>query len=939
MSSKNTNPLLQSLKKETGSIPVAQLVRQTDLAVTLSKLVKPQTTVRRDQYGNREMIMPDISSLQSVSQSKVNDINDADTVMQLLPDMELGAQILQSSILAAKDMGDTTLTFLPPSDVVPAQTSAQMTDIIKDYFKNSYKIETKLQEWLRAILFERGSYTIAVIPENSLDEIITNNKNYSTESLSSVYDDKSQNLQPIGLLGKSDTFDEEKGRYEMNMKKGLGFSLEQYRPTSTQASDSDVLISMEAWDDNPDKNYALEGKYELFDPCISVTDNPAILSMGKLKDQLRTNAVSKMLGLGEDLSMESMGRFSEFEIENALYRQIQYKASPILSIKTNSQAYREAVGEPLILHIPSEAIIPVFIPGSPSQHVGYYVILDENGFPISKESNTDHYQSLNEMTASGKRSMASALIQRADRMYHGIDQDYNDKRKRNELAVTTYAEMVERDLISRLRNGIYGQSVKIGSVTEVFRIMFSRSLMQQHTQILFIPVELMTYMAFKFDDDGLGVSLLDNLKIINSLRVALMLAGTRSAVMNSIPRTKVNVKLDPNDPNPIKRREQFVNEYRMLRNSGNNGMPVGTTDPRVLEQWANQAGIEFSFTGHNDLPDMEVDINEHNSNVPQPDNELREQMDKKGIMGLGLTQENVDAAHGADFATTIQQNNLLFSRRVAQYQNAFHPLISDHVRKVVLNSPKLRGELNNVIMNNFEDVVKYLMPENTKASQISDAAKWKLSNQLLTTFMNKLNVSLPKPNGLSLKNKSEAFQEYMDSLDKSLEYVLSTESLPEGTIGRLSEAVDMARSVAKGHFAREWMVKNDYMPEVMELLSMDDDGKPVWNLWEVNASYAENMGKSLASFIDAVKNLRKTGDQYMEDNEQDDMGGDSGYSSDTSDDGDSSGEGGGDEFGMDGMDGGFGDDFSMDGEGGEGSGDGEEGDGGNNDDLGGMPDF
>jgi hypothetical protein len=905
-------------KRKGDSVPAMDLARNLNVSATLSKLIPDSNRPIRDIQGNRQDYAPDLGALSEISYDKIEDINHADTVMQLLPDTEICAQILVSSILSPKDMGETTLTYNPPTDVLPSKTAASLTNIIKDYFKENYKIEPKLQEWLRAILFEKGSYPIAVIPENSLDELITRGARVSMESLASVYDAEGSNMQPIGLLGKADVVDLNTGKVIRNKgPKGLGISLEQYDKVSDiKAEDGHMYIAMEKYEPeytNVDKKHKPTRKkeLELFDPCITVTDNPAVLSISSLKEQLRAQTVNQTI-----FGMESNVDFNDNELENMIYQKVQYQTAPIVALKTGEQAYRESVGEPLILHIPSESVIPVFIPGSPSQHVGYYVLLDDNGYPISKESNVDHYQELGDMTASGKRSMAGIISQRVHRMFEGRDyRDYN-KARRLEASVKAYADMVEKDLLSRLRNGIYGRSVKIGNTTEVFRIMFSRSLAQQHTQILFIPAEMMTYMAFRYDDNGVGVSLLDNLKIINSLRVALMLAGVRSSVMNSIPRTKVNVKLDPNDPNPIKRRDQFVHEYRNLRSSGNNGMPMGTTNPAVIEQWANQAGVEFSWSGHPDIPDMEVDISEYASSVPQPDTDLRDQMDKIGVLGIGLTPEVVDSSKGADFATTITHNNLLLTRRVGQYQEAYNPQISAHIRKHTLASPSIKKDLMNILMNDFNEIMTYIASdEKTDFSKISPQAKWKLCEKLLATFVNKLEVTLPKPNSLPLKTKQEAFEEYMTSVDKAMEYVLSTDVLPEGVVGELNQAVDMAVAVARSHFAREWMMKNDYMTELLDLLATDEKGEPIYNLWELNAQYSESKAKALALFIDKVKDLKRTGDQYMQSNEQDgDLGG--GDYSNTESSSDDNGSPEGDDFGMggDGLDGGM-DDFDLGGTG------------------------
>ena len=72
--------------------------------------------------------------------------------------------------------------------------------------------------------------------------------------------------------------------------------------------------------------------------------------------------------------------------------------------------------------------------------------------------------------------------------------------------VSTYQDVVEADLLARLRNGIYSSSAKIASNQEIFRIMLSRSLAGDMTQVLWVPKELLTYVAFEYDEDGVKLS-------------------------------------------------------------------------------------------------------------------------------------------------------------------------------------------------------------------------------------------------------------------------------------------------------------------------------------------------------------------------------------------------------------------------------------------------
>ena len=62
-----------------------------------------------------------------------------------------------------------------------------------------------------------------------------------------------------------------------------------------------------------------------------------------------------------------------------------------------------------------------------------------------------------------------------------------------------YADIVERDLIERLKNGLYGATLELGKVQEIYRIMLARSFANQYTQIIFLPTELVEYFAYKYN--------------------------------------------------------------------------------------------------------------------------------------------------------------------------------------------------------------------------------------------------------------------------------------------------------------------------------------------------------------------------------------------------------------------------------------------------------
>lgn len=856
------------------SVPVLDLVRDKITASVVSKIVSDDTYVKRvDKNGERELLPPDFIETNRISQEKMQDITDAESVMQMLPDLELGAQILISCILSPKDMQTVELIHNPPEKLFPPSVVSLMVNKIRDFLSNDYKIEPRLPLILRDILFNTGSYPVAVIPENSIDEIINGVEKTSMESLldhgflEKIKGSDNSFIKSLGLLGSPN----------QNQNKKKLFSLENYSDEfNLNSKDYKINFSLENLENSRIENNELfklineENKqkrnYEDSD-LFTVTDNYAALSFPFLLSKIKEESIYGKLN---SPTLENFtGRLSNKDIELLLNRKVDYGVNFVKKVKTSEQCFRSSVGEPLVMHFPSESVINVYVPGTTSESVGHFIVCDENCYPISRNSEVDHYRDLYNISNNNKNLMASNLIDKAKTMNYGYRVGDDLIRERINYAAKTYGEIIENDLINRLKNGVYGSSVKISNYTEIYRVMLARALKQQRTQLIFIPSELMTYMAFNYDNNGIGYSLLDKLKVINSLAIHLLLANVRSGVMNSIPRTKVDVQLDENTPDNLKVRSTVMHEYLQLRQSGNYGMPLGTSDPVAITEWANKAGIEFSFSGDPKQPDMKVDISEYNSNQPKADSDLIDELKRLRLNGIGLTPEIVDASNAPDFATSIIQESLLFARRTQQKQNEFIPYLSDHIRKLLLNSPKMIASLKDVIEDNFDSIIKLLLPESKDEKfNLDDQDKEKIKSKLIKVFIEKYEVSLPKPDSLSITAKSDAFSVYMDSINKAIEYYISNEAIPEEYSGvNMQDVLGSVKNMVIAHFARKWMSENDFLTELGDMISLNEDGESQFNLLEVNKDFMEKMIKSIGGVLESAKPIAKSADAVLSANE------------------------------------------------------------------------
>ena len=190
----------------------------------------------------------------------------------------------------------------------------------------------------------------------------------------------------------------------------------------------------------------------------------------------------------------------------------------MLRIKTLDELDKETVGNPLLLTPPIESLIPVHVPSSPSEHIGYFMIVDNHGNPIRATATQDYYADF-AYNAANMREMSSQLLANGRRSSEGR-RDMNDIMMFEEAA-KCYAEIIEDDLYQRLKSGVYGGNVKISRPTEIYRMMLARACSQMHTQLIYIPASLVVYAAFDYNDFGVGKSLVESTKILGAIRAIL----------------------------------------------------------------------------------------------------------------------------------------------------------------------------------------------------------------------------------------------------------------------------------------------------------------------------------------------------------------------------------------------------------------------------------
>ena len=864
-------------------------------AVT-DKLVPADTG---NSYGGKRRPLQtlDMTLFDQIGSATSENITAVKSLKQLLPDLELVSQIVVSSILSPKDLTGSELNYSVDPSRFNSDLAGPMLECIREYFENTYKMGELLPKPLEEALYGAGAYPLLILPENSIDVAINNPTRTSFESIRGEFDMRTNTIRSVGILGNAVR-------------------------VNTVSNESNVLASLESLLSPPSNAVkepydarvrALKMKGETdavmdFDPMTIVVDNPNILRLPQLYQKLRHDRLQDMLS-PRKLGLEAnRPRYYEHGLKDdkspdvgSFYRRRNFSHQPVLAMTPSSVLKDKPVGHPLVLHLPTESVIPVHVPSNPEEHLGYFVLLDELGNPLVRAIESDYYANMSAGLANN--DITNRLIQKTSTMTNGRMDPLSIKRRQVEQLTVVYGELMEEELNNRLRNGLYGENVQVGKPVDVYRIMFARALAKMRTQILYVPAEMLTYIAFDYNQFGIGESLIQKSKVIGGLRVMVAFANTMAALKNSISQVKMTINLDPNDDDPTGTVEFLVHEQAKLRSAS---FPLGRTDPADIINYFQNAGISVEVNGNTNYPETKVLLEDIQSARVKPDTEFEESLRKRHLMSLWTSPETVDAGANAQFATTVVLDNQLLAKRVILTQKRYMLFIQELIQKYTLSSGYLMEKLRQIVRENRgklteEDkrnadnasrgdqtgghrLVDSQKPQTQSGGhrliesqrtadstlneerplETSTTAKEETGNDdddvdgIIIDFVYSILTSLPAPDTTKLDTQAAAFTKYSETLDVMLAPFVNEDMMSTTEYAGMAQYVKGAVAAFKANFQRQWLRSNNVLPELEALAATEDADETAALIFESHEKHLyENFGKSFLAYLKSVAIAKK----------------------------------------------------------------------------------
>lgn len=827
----------------------------------LNSLLDKMVANTKPLQGNGQVHAPDQSVLRSISDVTTSNILDSKAVFELLPDVELACQVLVSTILSPKDMVNTIINYKVVEGSLPPDIANPLLEVVKRWFTNTYKINEKMEEWLSDVLFHKGSCPLLIMPESSIDAMINGTKVISKESLVNNLGPNGV-VKPLGFLGTPANKEYEGMGLESHFEQ-----LDKASPYFDIPKDR-ITVSVEAQQlfmgvEKPNSEIGLEFKTKL-----NITDNFDLLKMPELTKKIsefKANNIIKPklrteLGMeaGKPVNPKDLTELQLAKLNKSFYGKRNLKFTPgVVVPKFGMDAN---TGHPLWLKLPAESVIPVHVPSNPREHVGYFILLDMQGHPISNSNKTDTYSDLSR-NLTMRRELRVATNSSAGSVGFGTNA-YADQAGRVELdrMAESYGTIVEAELLARLRSGIYGNNVDVSAPEEVYRVMLARHLAEQKTTLMYVPAQLLTYMAFDYNDYGVGISLMDKTRVISSLRAVCIFANTMAAIKNATGKRVLNINLDPEDTNPIQTVNELIHHFI---NSNSASFPLGATSAKDFTDYLQKAGVSILVQGNSRYPSTSMTVDDKQSSIAMVDTQLTDDLKKIQTMSFGLSPETLDATQNVEFATSIVSSNLLLAKRTAIWSRVASNFLRKFVTTFIYNSQILVDMLKAVIKEKkiklpkeLSEIYKDYVDSN---GNVKADTKDGYLEFVIQYFLDNLLVELPQPDTVSLEAKVTALESYTKALDSLIDAYISSDTFSDITSPEaVSSNIDMYKASIRAYFIRCWALDNNFLPELQVLAEFDDGGNPVFDLVKSQGEYIERVNDVIADFTIYIAKQKAT---------------------------------------------------------------------------------
>ena len=599
-------------------------------------------------------------------QKQIQTVRDAKDIFAMLPDLRYAASLGTASILSTDDLLTISLIYTSGSKKLSLEMKSRLSGVLQGFFKDELKFNQKLYDIVYKMRYVNGSYPIVILPEASVSDLI--NGDYAGVGTERWSDNNSLNIYNVGLIGSPDDISVSAVGAERYFRKRK-------------------LAASKGYDTTLPIRQPLTNKTSLeFDIPLTLTDNIQVLRLPTIKRMHDADIASSMLGR----EAYGVSRNAEYYVQEEcekpdveLFASKTFKYQHLATLKATNMASRPSVDRPTLMDIPPEACCVVHSPGTFTAPIGVLIALDELGHPLAENN---HYTTVisnylrRNVTSDNIDAVAKGVGVAKDRVY-----EWTERR----LAELT-KNLVMTKFVNSLKNGNYGHSnITLADNPSFVRTMIATGLSQKRTQLLFVPIENITYFATSFNSDGTGLSIIEETKILASMRVGSKFAALHAAVNNARSITNIKITLDADDRDPESHIERVKSD---AANMINQPLPLTGSSDDWNKHLANN-GMVFSIQGNEHYPTTETEVSTDTNRYEYPDGEQEERNAKDMYTAFGVNPAVILDGSPVETATQVTVKDLHAARVAMVEQEKLAPLITHFVKNYTYADPLLLDAL------------------------------------------------------------------------------------------------------------------------------------------------------------------------------------------------------------------------------------------------------
>jgi len=821
-----------------------------------------------------------VSFLKPVHEKIGNNKLDAAKLRKLAPEIDQSRTLVASSILSPNDLQDGEFTF-DFDDVDTLQDEPELLDAITDlyshYFNGIMRLGIKSYEWIGEAMYGSGSKCILILPNNT--QIDLRHRSQATVSKSAY--------RPEAAFESFQSFCKKSDDYLFSGK-DLSWSA-YFKSEQSTVKVNDLVPSMEDYGVQIPTSFRSQEDISILrksgSPDLSMYGGQYVAGIEAMVINLKAKmAEGDIIRITENTDSFKYINTKKHKVEQNIWDKLAekygFKKRPareeVAILKDNPEGI-EQMGHPTVIELPSEAVIPIFIPGAPDQHLGYFVLLDMYGQPLTIENsgaaNTDTGCQPGSPNAAFEAMFGNNCCNASY---------FNNNNSYSQMGNLIFSNMLDGYIRTRMKGIFHRDDLELGRYNALSTLLFYRTLQAKESMLVFVPPMLMQYFAFEYEPlTGCGKSKLADIQFILSLRTTLMMANVVAAVNDAVEHKRIEFGVDDKNANIEGIMELIANIF-IEKNKLN-----GSVDPSEIMRDMYSNSLTIVPKNIPGLSDMQVDVQNSGGQSTRVDDQTLEQLNNLIVSQLDVPPSALNQLNEPEYARSLVVGNLFFAKKITRYQRIWCSLIDKFIRTYTLVDPVFRAALRKKIALYGKTPVKEKLPPKVAKLKMENPNMYSGElDDLADLILNRVKSNLPKPNIVVDKTQFEEITNYINNIQQLADTFFNQEMIPSDD--QLAQA---SLPVMKAKWKSEQVAK--FISEVgsfkmCDIPDMDDsDLNELTDFIQV----FQNLGAGLIRHRTAIS-------QPSEDNGGG-FGGDGGYGGGGGDFGDAGGMGGGDMGGGD----------------------------------------